>query len=74
MRARSLLLSSVLAVTVVSCASSAGVSTQSASELRPGEQAALDAIDLQDLPHRAVAPAWLQGVNDRARNNMLAAT
>ncbi len=43
-------------------------------ELRPGEQAALDAIDLQDMPHRAVAPAWMQGVNDRARHNMLAAT
>ncbi len=46
MRGRSLLLS-VLAVTAVSCASSAGVSTESASELQPGE-------NVPDVPGQSV--------------------
>jgi hypothetical protein len=41
-------------------------------ELRPGEQAALDAIDLQDMQHVSGVPAWVHGVNSRASGAMVA--
>ena len=54
MRGRSLLLLSVLAVTAVSCASSRGVSTQSASELRPGDDVPSQSVPDESVPDDTV--------------------
>ena len=41
-------------------------------ELRHGEQAALDAIDLQGVQHLDAAPGWMNGFNGRACGVMAA--